>query len=87
MGTSGWSDYKGTDNFWGENQNLKGCDLIGDTSYIMDVNNKDNYPLMMQWRECKPPVTEFPDLNGDGKVNILDVSTVALHFGEEFQDP
>jgi hypothetical protein len=32
-----WSDYNGTDN---------DGDGIGDTPYIMDENNQDNYPLM-----------------------------------------
>lgn len=33
----------------------------------------------------KVPITEFPDINGDGEINIIDVSTVALHFGK--RDP
>lgn len=82
-----WSDYNGTDNFWGQNQNLNGYDTIGDIPYVIDENNTDRYPLMNPWRECKPPITEFPDLNGDGKVNIMDIAAVALHFGEKFQDP
>lgn len=41
---------------------------------------------MNVWRESKPPITEFPDLNGDGKVNIVDIFAVAKHFGEEFPD-
>jgi len=81
-----WSDYMGNDDFWGKDQNLKGCDLIGDTPYVIDENNMDNYPLMMPWREYKPPITEFPDLNGDGKVNIVDIATVAVHFGETLED-
>jgi len=82
-----WSDYNGSDNFWGINQDLKGYDMIGDTPYVIDENNTDKYPLMMPWRECKPPITEFPDLNGDGEVNIRDLFLVARHYGEEFQDP
>jgi parallel beta-helix repeat protein len=30
----------------------------------------------------KPPTMEFPDINGDGKINILDIAIVAKHFGE-----
>jgi parallel beta-helix repeat protein len=79
-----WSDYLGTDDFWGLNQTLKGSDLIGDFAYVIDGSNKDRYPLTMQWHLTKPPVNEFPDLNGDGAVNIIDISLVAKHFGEKF---
>ena len=34
-----------------------------------------------------PPITEFPDLNGDGEVNILDIAMVAKHYGEKIKDP
>jgi parallel beta-helix repeat protein len=30
----------------------------------------------------RPPLTDFPDINGDGKVNILDIYIVAKHFGK-----
>jgi hypothetical protein len=82
-----WSDYDSIDNFWGENQNFKGCDMIGDKPYVIDENNRDRYPLMIPWRECRPPITEFPDLNGDGKVNIIDVAIVARQFGKEWKEP
>jgi len=41
-----WSDYNGTDVFNGEQQNETGSDGIGDTAYVIDVNNIDSYPLM-----------------------------------------
>jgi parallel beta-helix repeat protein len=41
-----WSDYTGTDAYSGPNQNQPGNDGIGDTPYICDQNNFDNYPLM-----------------------------------------
>jgi len=46
-GTTGnyWSNYNGTDN---------NSDGIGDTPYIIDENNRDNYPLMK-------PVTIIPE--------------------------
>jgi len=34
-----------------------------------------------------PPITEFPDLNRDKIINILDLSTVAQHFGEKVEEP
>jgi len=41
-----WSDYNGTDMYSGPFQNQTGSDGIGDTPYIIDVNNTDHYPLM-----------------------------------------
>ncbi len=41
-----WSDYNGTDLFKGAYQNVTGSDGIGDVPYSIDVDNKDNYPLM-----------------------------------------
>jgi len=41
-----WSDYNGTDRLSSPFQNETGCDGIGDTSYTMDANNTDRYPLM-----------------------------------------
>jgi len=42
-----WSDYIGTDNYRGENQDLPGSDGIGDTPYyISGDSNRDRYPLM-----------------------------------------
>lgn len=41
-----WSDYTGVDEYSGVNQDEPGSDGIGDTPYIIDANNKDNYPLM-----------------------------------------
>jgi len=44
-----WSDYNGTDFYSGPNQNVAGSDGIGDTPYIIGVNNTDRYPLMNPW--------------------------------------
>ncbi|MEM3458527.1 MAG: NosD domain-containing protein [Candidatus Bathyarchaeia archaeon] len=41
-----WSDYAGVDFYSGPYQNETGSDGIGDTPYIIDANNVDNYPLM-----------------------------------------
>jgi parallel beta-helix repeat protein len=41
-----WSDYNGTDAYQGPYQNETGSDGIGDTSYAVNANNTDNYPLM-----------------------------------------
>jgi parallel beta-helix repeat protein len=44
-----WSDYGGLDQFGGLYQNVTGSDGIGDTLYMIDANNRDNYPLMGPW--------------------------------------
>jgi parallel beta-helix repeat protein len=41
-----WSDYSGIDQKSGPGQNLAGSDGIGDTFYIINANNRDDYPLM-----------------------------------------
>ena len=46
VGGNYWSDYTGVDVKSGSNQDQEGSDQIGDTPYIIDANNEDNYPLM-----------------------------------------
>jgi parallel beta-helix repeat protein len=41
-----WSDYVSLDVKSGPGQDSLGSDSIGDTAYIIDANNQDNYPLM-----------------------------------------
>jgi parallel beta-helix repeat protein len=44
-----WSDHEGDDFYRGANQDEHGRDGIGDTPYVIDENNQDNYPLMHPW--------------------------------------
>lgn len=41
-----WTDYAGLDECSGVFQNETGSDWIGDTPYVIDENNRDNYPLI-----------------------------------------
>jgi parallel beta-helix repeat protein len=41
-----WSDYVGLDSYSGPNQDLTGSDGIGDTPYVIDSWNQDNYPFI-----------------------------------------
>ena len=41
-----WDNYNGVDIHSGPYQNENGMDAIGDSPFIMDGNNVDNYPLM-----------------------------------------
>lgn len=44
-----WSNYTDVDAYSGPNQNETNSDGIGDTVYVIDENNQDNYPLMDPW--------------------------------------
>jgi parallel beta-helix repeat protein len=46
VGGNYWSDYAGSDLYSGPSQDQTGSDGIGDSPYIIDVNNVDNYPLI-----------------------------------------
>jgi thermitase len=46
LGGNYWSNYQGQDLYGGPYQNETSSDGIGDTPYIIDPYNKDNYPLM-----------------------------------------
>jgi parallel beta-helix repeat protein len=70
-----WSDYSGVDLYSGSYQNLTGSDEIGDEPYIIDENNRDNYPLMHPYRVL------IGDLNHDGTIDIVDIILVAIAFG------
>jgi len=59
-----WSDYTGVDVKSGPNQDQPGSDGIGDTPYVIDENNQDNYPLMYQLSPL--------DTDGDGTPDITD---------------
>lgn len=41
-----WSSYAGVDNYRGATQSKRGSDGIGDTPYVINAQNVDNYPLM-----------------------------------------
>ncbi len=72
-----WSDLATVDLFSGPSQDVSGADSISDTPYILNEDNKDRYPLMKPFGEIRLT----PDLNGDGKINILDISLVGSAFG------
>jgi len=57
-----WSDYNGTDFYSGPYQNETGSDGIGDAPYVIDVDNRDNYPLTEPW---KRPIEWWPMFQHD----------------------
>ncbi|MCJ7423777.1 right-handed parallel beta-helix repeat-containing protein [Candidatus Bathyarchaeota archaeon] len=44
-----WSVYTGLDQKCGPSQDHPGSDGMGDTPYVIDSSNQDNYPLMNPW--------------------------------------
>jgi parallel beta-helix repeat protein len=55
FGGNYWSDYAGVDLYSGPSQDILGSDGIGDTPVVIDVNNRDRYPLMTT--DNLPPTT------------------------------
>ena len=65
-----WSDYNGVD--------VNPHDGIGDSPYVIDANNQDNYPLMSSY---------IPgDYNHDGIVNMTDADMVRNAWQSEMGD-
>jgi PKD repeat protein len=49
-----WSGYAGVDLYSGPYQNQTGSDGIGDTPYVVGVNNQDHYPLTIPYGSNLP---------------------------------
>jgi parallel beta-helix repeat protein len=61
-----WSDYAGVDSYSGPYQDQAGSDGIGDTPYVIDGNNRDNYPLMKPWS-----TSVLPTVGGGGRMPYM----------------
>lgn len=71
-----WNDLNPLDIYSGPYQNETGSDRIGDTPYIIDAKNVDKYPLVYPFG-----YVPSPDLNNDGKIDIIDLVKIALAYG------
>ncbi|MCL6579255.1 MAG: right-handed parallel beta-helix repeat-containing protein [Candidatus Bathyarchaeota archaeon] len=74
-----WSDYNGSDSYFGPYQNLTGSDGIGDVPYVIDENNVDNYPLVSPYEYWSNPI--LGDVNRDKKVSMSDIVQICDGFG------
>jgi parallel beta-helix repeat protein len=64
-----WSDYSGVDNKNGTGQNSAGSDGIGDTHYVINGANVDNYPLIQPFNP-----------HDNGIVNIFTKTVIGQGF-------
>lgn len=76
-----WSDYNGVDFYSDIDQNETGPDTKGDSKYIIDGSNADNYPLI----EPVLCLTQG-DINYDGKVDREDLVILQQAYGSKLGD-
>ena len=80
IGGNYWSHLNVTDIYSGPYQNESGSDGIGDTPYVIDGSNQDNYPLMnLYWNPA--------DINHDLNVDIFDVVLACVAYSSTPLDP
>jgi parallel beta-helix repeat protein len=72
-----WSGYVCPDLFNGPHQNITGGDGIGDTPYIIDANNRDNYPFMLV-SICN--VSQTPPKDNVLSTNDVSVNATVTHL-------
>jgi parallel beta-helix repeat protein len=80
-----WSDYQGTDVSRGFHQNETGSDGIGDTPYVVDGSNRDQFPLMKPypWAAHDVGVTRVaPSKNLVGQGYSASINIMMLNYGD-----
>lgn len=75
-----WTDYRGVDEKSGQDQDQPGSDGIGDTPYIINANNTDRYPSIIN-REYGQSSRSYYELNWT--VEQLPPSVTAEYNGTE----
>ncbi|MEM2972065.1 MAG: NosD domain-containing protein [Candidatus Bathyarchaeia archaeon] len=71
-----WSDYDGVDFYSGFGQDETGSDGIGDTPYIINGNNRDNYPLAGMFYDFEV----FKRENETYHVQVISNSTISEFY-------
>ena len=90
-----WSDYTGTDVYSGPYQNETGNDGIGDTPYVIQPNNRDNYPFMTPYTDHYDIAIAYPMTTRalfrqhreiiNISINVINLSVEAETFNITFQ--
>jgi parallel beta-helix repeat protein len=75
-----WSDYQGNDSYWGPNQNIPGSDGIGDTPYLIAINETDRYPL------TEPTIGNLPPRNLNAHLTGTNFENVTLTWNLSWND-
>jgi len=67
-----WSNYSGSDDYSGPNQDQPGMDGIGDVPHLILSSGQDRYPLMSPFVEAspRPPSGFLSTLSGEGLENV-----------------
>ncbi len=83
-----WSNYSGTDQYNGPDQDQPGSDGIGDSNYTLYENNVDEYPLMEPWgsREQIPPNAPGDPSPEDGDTNVSTFTTLSVSVSDPDED-
>lgn len=85
QGGNYWDTYHGGDNYSGLSQNQTGSDGLSDTSYQINSNNTDNYPLIAPFGAAQDiNQTNTPDTNNYVLIAIVAVALVAGIIGAGF---
>jgi parallel beta-helix repeat protein len=86
-----WSDCTSADLYSGPDQNIPGSDFRGDTSYVINKNNTDHYPLTIPYETKPPTITILSPENKTYSVNILpltftvDETTISMGYSLDGQ--
>jgi len=84
-----WSDYDGIDLYSGPQQDETGSDGIGDTPYVIDEDNQDNYPLMKPypWDPHDVGITSVTtSKNIVGQGFNLNISITTFNYGDSTEN-
>ncbi len=86
IGGNYWSDYTGTDDYSGPNQDIPGSDGIGDTPYIINGTTRDRYPLMEKATVNLPPRNIMTELTGRNSENVTLTWNLSWNDGQRAND-